>query len=110
MNKLQVHIGLTPEEMMTIFNRMYMEVWNYTKGNINWEEKDLTKLLLQVFEVVITAARDGVMLTLFENNEKLYYDLQKVGINFPPELTRISGVEVEEEKKEGEASTFEVEA
>ena len=73
MEGLDVHIGLTPEEMMTIFNRMYLEVWNYSKEKINWEEEDITRLLLEVFEVVITAVRDGVMLTMFENNEKIYY-------------------------------------
>jgi len=77
---LEVHIGLTPEEMMTIFNRMYLEVWNYSKEKINWEEEDITKLLLEVFEVVITAVRDGTMLTMFENNEKIYYDLMQAGI------------------------------
>ena len=72
MEGLEVHVGLTPEEMMTIFNRMYLEVWNYSKEKINWEEEDITRLLLEVFEVVITAVRDGVMLTMFENNEKIY--------------------------------------
>ena len=80
MEGLEVHIGLTPEEMMTIFNRMYLEVWNYSKEKINWEEEDITRLLLEVFEVVITAVRDGVMLTMFENNEKIYYDLMQAGI------------------------------
>jgi len=80
MEGLEVHIGLTPEEMMTIFNRMYLEVWNYSKEKINWEEEDITKLLLEVFEVVITAVRDGTMLTMFENNEKIYYDLMQAGI------------------------------
>lgn len=80
MEGLEVHIGLTPEEMMTIFNRMYLEVWNYSKEKINWEEEDITRLLLEVFEVVITAVRDGVMLTMFENNEKIYHDLLQAGI------------------------------
>lgn len=81
MEGLEVHLGLTPEEMMTIFNRMYLEVWNYSKEKINWEEEDITRLLLEVFEVVITAVRDGVMLTMFENNEKIYYDLKQAGID-----------------------------
>jgi len=102
MEGLEVHIGLTPEEMMTIFNRMYLEVWNYSKEKINWEEEDITKLLLEVFEVVITAVRDGTMLTMFENNEKIYYDLMQAGIEIKRSDYSVfkdeSGVAEEEEE------------
>jgi len=79
---LEVHVGLTPEEMLNIFNKMYLEVWNSMKDKIKWDEENIEHLLLQVFEVVITAFRDGVMLTLFENNEKLYQNLLQAGIGF----------------------------
>ena len=98
MEGLEVHVGLTPEEMMTIFNRMYLEVWNYSKEKINWEEEDITRLLLEVFEVVITAVRDGVMLTMFENNEKIYYDLKQAGI----EVKRSDYSVFQKESEEGE--------
>lgn len=82
MKGLEVHVGLTPEEMLNIFNKMYLEVWNSMKDKIKWDEENIEHLLLQVFEVVITAFRDGVMLTLFENNEKLYQNLLQAGIGF----------------------------
>ncbi len=84
---MDTHLGLTPEEMITLFNRMYLEVWEKTKGNINWElakisqqakegkEVDISRLLLEVLEVVITATRDGMVVAMYENNEKIFSDL-----------------------------------
>lgn len=80
---METNLGLTPEEMISIFNRMYLDVWEKTKDRINWQETDLSKLLLDVLEVVITAARDGTILTLYENNEKIYHDLKVAGFKFP---------------------------
>lgn len=86
---METHLGLTPEEMITLFNRMYLEVWEKTKGNINWElaniseqikqgkEVDVSRLLLEVLEVVITATRDGFVVTMYENNEKIFNDLRQ---------------------------------
>ncbi len=66
---MDTRLGLTPEEMITIFNRMYLDVWEKTKGNINWElakisdqvkqgkDVDMSRLLMEVLEVVITATR-----------------------------------------------------
>jgi len=85
---MDTHLGLTPEEMITLFNRMYLEVWEKTKGNINWElakvskqikedkEVDISRLLLEVLEVVITATRDGFVVAMYENNEKIFSDLR----------------------------------
>jgi len=84
---METHLGLTPEEMITLFNRMYLEVWEKSKGNINWElaniskqleegkEVDVSRLLLEVLELVITATRDGFVVAMYENNEKLFNDL-----------------------------------
>jgi len=80
---METHLGLTPEEMISIFNRMYLDVWEKTRDRINWKETDIPKLLLEVLEVVITAARDGAILTIYENNEKLYYALKQAGVKFP---------------------------
>jgi hypothetical protein len=77
---VETHLGLTPEEMISIFNRMYLDVWEKTRDRINWKETDVPKLMLEVLEVVITAARDGAILTMYENNEKVYYDLKQAGI------------------------------
>lgn len=89
---METRIGLTPEEMISIFNRMYLDVWNRTRERIDWEcgriseqlnegkEVDIGKWMVEVLEVVITAARDGTILTLYENNEKLYEDLRRAGI------------------------------
>jgi len=85
---METHLGLTPEEMISLFNRMYLEVWEKTKGNINWdlakisekikkdEEVDISRLLLEVLEVVITATRDGLVVAMYENNEKIFNDIR----------------------------------
>jgi hypothetical protein len=85
---METHLGLTPEEMITVFNRMYLDVWEKTKDNISWElaniskqvqdgkQVDITGLLLQVLEVVITATRDGIVVAMYENNEKIYNDIR----------------------------------
>lgn len=92
---MESRLGLTPEEMITIFNRMYLEVWAKTRERINWEsaniskqlaegkEVDISGLLVELMEVVITAARDGTILTLYENNEKIYEDLKAAGVEVP---------------------------
>lgn len=92
---MESRLGLTPEEMITIFNRMYLEVWGKTRERINWEsaniskqlaegkEVDISGLLVELMEVVITAARDGTILTLYENNEKIYEDLRAAGVALP---------------------------
>lgn len=87
---METHLGLTPEEMISIFNRMYLDVWEKTRDRINWKEEDVPKLLLEVLEVVITAARDGAILTMYESNEKIYMDLKAAGVN-------LQGVSVREE-------------
>lgn len=95
---METHLGLSPEEMLTIFNRMYLDVWEKTKEKIDWTQADVQKLMLEVFEVVVTAIRDGVMLTMFENNEKIYFDLEQAGFKFPsPEL--VTAEEEEETEK-----------
>jgi hypothetical protein len=85
---METHMGLTPEEMITVFNRMYLDVWEKTKGNINWDlanitkqikegkDVDISRLLLEVFEVVITATRDGLVVAMYENNERIFNDLR----------------------------------
>ncbi|MCL5773637.1 MAG: hypothetical protein M1536_04585 [Firmicutes bacterium] len=89
---METHLGLTPEEMISIFNRMYLDVWEKTRDRINWKEEDIPKLLLEVLEVVITSARDGAILTMYENNEKIYMDLKASGV-------KLQGVSVKEEEK-----------
>jgi len=92
---VEVHLGLSPEEMINIFNGMYLDVWEKTREKVNWEaanisqqikdgkEVDLSDLLLRLLEVVITAARDGAILTMYYNNEKVYEDLRAAGIELP---------------------------
>lgn len=80
METLETHIGLSPEEMITIFNRMYLDVWEKMRGKIDWKKKEPPELILEVMEVVVTAMRDGAMLALYENNERLYQDLVEAGV------------------------------
>jgi hypothetical protein len=84
---METNLGLTPEEMISMFNRMYLDVWEKTREKINWEEPITQKCLMEVLEVVITAARDGAILTMYENNEKVYRDLKELlkqaGLNLP---------------------------
>jgi hypothetical protein len=92
---METRIGLTPEEMISIFNRMYLDVWDRTRERVNWEcgriseqisagkEVDIGNWIVEVLEVVVTAARDGVILTLYENNEKIAEDLRQAGVRLP---------------------------
>lgn len=92
---MQTRIGLSPEEMITVFNRMYLDVWESTKQRVNWEcgkiseqlsqgkKVDIGEWIVEVLEVVVTAARDGAILTMFENNERIVEDLKKVGVALP---------------------------
>jgi hypothetical protein len=87
---METHIGLTPEEMITVFNRMYLDVWEKTKDNIHWDlakisrqledgkTVDISRLLLEIFEVVITATRDGFVSAIYENNEKIFTDMMVI--------------------------------
>lgn len=80
--KIEPHhdLGLSPEEMITIFNRMYLDVWEKNKNHIPWNEKEPTALLIPLLEVIVTAVRDATMLTLYENNERIVESLEKAGI------------------------------
>lgn len=92
---MEVPIGLTPEEMLSVFNRMYFEVWEEKRQQIDWEaanlskrlaageEVDISAFLIRVLEVVVQAARDGTVLTLYENNHRLYEDLKRAGLDLP---------------------------
>lgn len=97
---MESRIGLSPEELITIFNRMYLEVWAKTREKVDWEsakiskqiaegkDVDIASLLVELMEVVITAARDGTILAIYENNEKVVEDLRQAGIELPQrELT-----------------------
>lgn len=86
---METHLGLTPEEMISMFNRMYLDVWEKTKEKINWDETDekTHKLLMDVLEIVVTATRDGVILTMYENNERIYENLRQAGINISETAT-----------------------
>jgi hypothetical protein len=110
---METHLGLTPEEMISVFNRMYLDVWEKTKNNINWEmakitsqvkedkDVDISRLLLEVLEVVITATRDGFVVAMFENNEKIYSDL-RMAMMKQAELAGGAIVEEEIEEEEGD--------
>lgn len=100
-----VRLGLSPKEMINIFNQMYLDVWEKTRDKINWEsaqvskrlaegqEVDISELLLRVLEVVVTAARDGAILTIHYNNEKVIEDLRNIGIELPE--PQAAGIEEE---------------
>ncbi len=76
---METNIGLTPEEMISMFNRMYLDVWEKTKDKIVWENPLTPQCVMSVLEIVITAARDGAILTMHENNQKVYQDLKDLG-------------------------------
>ena len=77
---METNIGLTPEEMVSMFNRMYLDVWEKTKEKINWDNPISPQCVMSVLEIVITAARDGAILTMHENNQKVFQDLRDRGI------------------------------
>lgn len=92
---MKSHLGLPPEQLIDIFNQMYLESWEKTRSKVDWEAADISKrlkegqsvdisdLLLRVLEVVVTAARDGAVLAIHYNNEKILEDLQAMGVTLP---------------------------
>ena len=77
---LETNLGLMPEEMITTFNRMYLDIWERNREKINWEQKDTSRLYLDILEVVVGAARDGAIFTIYENNEKISEQLKNAGV------------------------------
>ena len=77
---METNIGLTPEEMVSMFNRMYLDVWEKTKDKITWDNPMTPQTVMNLLEIVVTAARDGAILTMHENNQKVYMDLVQKGI------------------------------
>lgn len=92
---MKSRLGLPPEELIEIFNQMYLDVWEKTRNKIDWEAADISKrleagqtvdiseLLLRVLEVVVSAARDGAVLAIHYNNEKIVEDLKALGVAVP---------------------------
>lgn len=92
---METKIGLSPEEMITVFNRMYLDVWERTKERVNWEcgkiseqlskgkNVDIGQWIVEVLEVVVTASRDSAILTMYENNERIYEELKLAGVKLP---------------------------
>lgn len=89
--ELEGQLGLSAQAMLSIFNRMYLESW--AREMKRPQNTDLLKrlsespavdpkLFLEMMEVVVTAARDATVLTLYENNEKVVEDLKAAGIRF----------------------------
>lgn len=77
---IEPRLGLSPEELITTFNKMYLDIWEKNKEHIPWEEKELASLLIPLMEVIVTAVRDATMLTIYENNERIFEELEKAGI------------------------------
>ena len=91
-SELEGQVGLSATAMLSIFNRMYLESW--AREMKRPQNSDLLKrlsdapavdpkLFLEMMEVVVTAARDATVLTLYENNEKLVEDLKAAGVRLP---------------------------
>ena len=104
--ELEARVGLSPEEMITTFNRMYQDSWQRSQENIDWqaanlsqrlqagEEVDLAGWIVGVMERVMTAARDATAYTLLENNQRVAQQLLELGVPVPMEEVP----EVEEEE------------
>lgn len=78
--KIEPRLGLSPEELITTFNKMYMDVWEKNKEHVPWDEKDIASLLIPLLELVVTAVRDSTMLAIYENNERIFEELAKAGV------------------------------
>lgn len=104
--ELEARVGLSPEEMITTFNRMYQDSWQRSQENIDWqaanlsqrlqagEKVDLAGWIVGVMERVMTAARDATAYTLLENNQRVAQQLLELGVPVPMEEVP----EVEEEE------------
>jgi hypothetical protein len=94
---MRPYIGMTPDEMVCVFNAIYSDIWEKTKENIHWDhakisrqleegkDVDISRLLLEMFESVMTAARDGVVTVICQNNEKICADLFAASLQAKPE-------------------------
>ena len=95
--ELEPSLGLTPEEMITTFNRMYLDAWERSKEGIDWQaanlsqqiadgkKVDLSNWMLEVLEIVVSASRDGMALTLTENNRRIAQQLAELEVPVPME-------------------------
>lgn len=92
---MEAKIGLSPDEMMQHFNRMFVSSWERNRAQIDWEaanisqqiadgkEVDISQLLMNVSETIMTSARDGFILAMYLNNDKIAQDLLAAGIELP---------------------------
>lgn len=90
-------VGLSPEEMITSFNRMFADAWERSKERIDWQNAniskqmaagkkvDLSAWLVDVMEIIVSAARDSTVFTLAENNQRIAQQLQELGLPVPTE-------------------------
>jgi hypothetical protein len=104
---MPVQIGLSPEEMLTVYNRMFLDVWSRYKERIDWQqanisarlqqgqEVDLSEWLTNVLEVAVTASRDSAVLAMAENNERIAAALAQAGISWPENIAAAANSEAE---------------
>lgn len=102
-------LGLTTEEMLSTFNRMYLDVWSRYKQQIDWRQGDISRRLeagekvdlgdwlVEVMEVMATASRDSAILTMAENNERIAAQLNQAGIDWNNIVPGQDSVRVEDE-------------
>lgn len=102
---MPLQIGLSPEEMLSVYNRMFLDVWSRYKERIDWKKADISErlrqgqdadisdLLTDVLEVAITASRDSAVLTMAENNERIAAALMQAGVFSSDDPEYVSGKE-----------------
>ena len=96
---IEPKLGLTPEEMITAFNRMYRDSWERSRDQVDWhtaslskqikdgEEVDLSNWLLGALEIAVSACRDAMAFTLIENNQRISQQLMELEVPVPMEET-----------------------
>lgn len=83
--EMEPRVGLSPEEMIANFNRMYQDSWERSREQIDWQaikrpNADLSKWVLEVLEIVMASSRDAMTFTLVENNKRIAEQMVEQGL------------------------------
>lgn len=77
---------MSAQELVETFNETYLQSWGEVSEKLRWElargggEEDLGPFLLELMEAVVNAARDGMVMAVYENNERVAKELEAMGV------------------------------
>lgn len=83
---MKPRLGMSPQELVEVFNETYLESWGEMSEKLRWDVvkgggEELGPFLLELMEAVVNAARDGAVMAIYENNERVIRDLASSGLD-----------------------------